>query len=99
MVLGRLISQLLILLFYNLNYLTNKSIVSFNPETIKKLLKKDKLDFAFEEFNVKYILGYTDDLSEKVIEQVDVKNIASDSLEIEVPKVSRNKGWLMNLIK
>lgn len=85
--------------FYNLNYLTNKSIVSFSPETIKKLLKENKLGNAFEVFKVKYVLGYTDDLSEKIIKQVDVKNIASDSLRAEAPKVSRNKGWFMNLVK
>ena len=83
---------------YSLNYLTNKSVVIFRSETIEKLLIEDKLDFAFNEFNVKYILGYSDELSEKIINQLDIINITSDSLEIVIPEISRNKGWLMNLV-
>jgi len=84
---------------YNLNYLTNKSVVIFRSETVEDLLEKNKLDWAFEQFSVKYILGYSDELSEKIINQTDIINITSDSLEPNIPEISRNKGWLMNLIK
>ena len=84
---------------YNLNYLTNKSVVVFNFQTIKNLLEENKLNFAFEKFKVKYILGYSNELSEEIIQQVDVINITSDSLKPRVPEISRNKGWLMNVIR
>ncbi|MBU1255264.1 hypothetical protein KKH35_00135, partial [Patescibacteria group bacterium] len=83
---------------YNLNYITNKSMVIFRPETIKNLLEENKLDWAFEQFGIKYILGYSDELSEEIINQADVVNVASDSLEPVIPEMSRNKGWLMNLV-
>lgn len=84
---------------HHLNYLTNKSIVLFRPETIENLLEKEKLNFAFGQFKIKYILGYPDELTEEIVSQVDVINIASDSLKPAVPEMSRNKGWLMNLVK
>ncbi|MBU2472869.1 MAG: hypothetical protein ABII95_02600 [Patescibacteria group bacterium] len=84
---------------YSLSYLTNKSVVLFRSETIENLLAKDELDFAFEQFNVKYILGYSEELSKKIVNQVNVINVASDSLKPVIPELSRNKGWLMNLLK
>jgi len=84
---------------YNLNYLTNKSVVLFKPKTIKNLLEKDRLNFAFEKFGVKYILGYPRELSEEIVSRTKVINIASQSLKPAIPEMSRNKGWLMNLIK
>ena len=48
---------------------------------------------------MKYILGYSDKLSEDILNKIDVINIASNSLEPVVPELSRNKGWFMNLIK
>ena len=84
---------------YNLNYLTNKSIVVFKGETIRKLLMENKLQFAFDQFKVEYILGYSDELTKAILDQVDVINVASNSLKPVIPEMSRNKGWLMNLIK
>ena len=84
---------------YNLNYLVDKSVVLFKPETVKDLLKENKLGWAFEQFKVKYILGYPDELSEEIVNQTDVINIASNSLKPAIPEMSRNKGWLMNLVK
>ena len=84
---------------YNLNYLVDKSVVLFKPETIKDLLKENRLDWAFEQFKVRYILGYSDELTEKIVGQIEIVNIASDSLKPAIPEMSRNKGWLMNLVK
>jgi len=84
---------------YSLNYLTNKSVVVFKSETVKNLLDNNKLEFAFNEFGIKYILGYSDKLTEDVVAQTEVINIATSSLEPVVPEMSRNKGWLMNVIK
>jgi len=84
---------------YNLNYLVDKSVVLFQPETVENLLKENELDWAFEQFKVKYILGYSNELTEEIVGQIEIVNIASDSLEPAEPEMSRNKGWLMNLIK
>jgi len=83
----------------NLNYLTNKSIVVFVPASIKKLLEKNELSSVFDKFGVKYVLGYSNELTEEITNQAKVINIANNSLEPVVPEMSRNKGWLMNLIK
>jgi hypothetical protein len=84
---------------YSLNYLTNKSIVIFHPETIKNLLDKNELSSVFQKFKVKYILGYSEEITEKIINQTEVKNIVSSSFKVDIHQISRNKGWLMNLIK
>lgn len=83
----------------NLNYLTNKSIVVFVPASIEKLLEKNELSSIFDKFGVKYILGYSGKLTEDIVDKTEVTNVATNSLEPVVPKMSRNKGWLMNLIK
>lgn len=85
--------------FYALCYLTDKSMVVFQSNTIKNLLEKKKLDFAFKEFGVKYILGYSDALSQQITEQTKVVNITSNSIEVNIEQVSRNKGFFMNLVR
>jgi len=85
--------------FHNLNYLTNKSVVLFTPQTIKGLLEKDELGSIFEKFGVKYVLGYSDELTKEITNQTEVINVASNSLEPSVPEISRNKGWFMNLVR
>jgi len=82
-----------------LNYLTNTSSVIFQSSTLEKLLKQGKIKQAFEAFGVKYIIGYSDELSRKLIEEAEVINIASRSLEIDMGRVSENKSFLMNLIR
>jgi len=83
---------------YSLNYITDKSMVLFQPKTIKKLIKEEKLGQVLEEFNVRYILGYSDSLTKEIIGNAEVINIASDSIEIKKSELSRNRGWLLNLI-
>ncbi|MDP3052240.1 MAG: hypothetical protein Q8N42_01900 [bacterium] len=83
----------------SLAYLTNKSFVIFRAETLEKLLKENKTDMAFEKFKVKYILGYSDLLSGKIIKETKALNIASDSLNIEIEKSSETKSFLMNLFR
>ena len=83
----------------NLSYFTNKSFVLFASSTIDKLSREGNLKKAFEAFNVKYILGYSDAISEKAIEQAKIINIASESLKFDIKKVSENKSFFMNLIR
>jgi len=82
-----------------LNYLTNKSFVVFKSSTLDKLLKEGKIKQALEAFNVKYILGYSDELSDEVITETGVANITSNSLEIDMKEVSENKSFFMNLVR
>lgn len=82
-----------------LNYFTNKSFVVFTNQTIDKLLKEEKIKKAFEAFGVKYILGYSSDISKRVITQAEVINITSNSLKVDMDQVSANKSFLMNLIR
>src|SRR3989344_1298597 len=82
-----------------LNYLTNKSMVFFAPETIEKLIKKGELSIAFDKFRVSYILGYSPELTREILENSSVKNITTDEIDLSQPKVSKTKSWLMNLIR
>ncbi len=84
---------------YRLNYLTNKSLVYFREKTIRNLLDNGELTSAFEKFKVKYILGYSDELSKKIIEQTPVNIIARSSVEIVQIKTSPTKMWFLNLVK
>ena len=84
---------------YYLNYATNKSVVMFTPKTVEDLLEENILNDIFKEFKVRYVLGYSDELTKAILKQADVVNVASNSLEPTIPEISRNKGWLMNIVK
>jgi hypothetical protein len=58
-----------------LNYLAGKSTVILTPETVERLIAKNKLKEAFEFFGVKYILGYDENISAKIKEISGVKLI------------------------
>jgi len=86
----------------SLNYLEDKSIVVFEQKTVKKLLENGKLASAFKTFGVKYIVGYPEDLSKKILKATNVVNISSsDAGDIEefVIENFSTKSLLMNLIK
>lgn len=82
-----------------LNYLTNKSFVIFRSSTLEKLLKEEKINQAFELFKVKYVLGYSDDLSKELTIKAGIVNIASSSLKINLGEISKNKSFFMNLVR
>lgn len=82
-----------------INYLTDKNLVVFQPKTIGKLLENGKIKDAFKTFGVKYILGYSNDFSEKLISSTGVINIASSDIEINSGELIGAKSWIMNLIK
>ena len=82
-----------------LNYLTDKSFIIFRSSTLSKLLKEDKAKQALEAFGVKYILGYSDELSKELVEKAGTTNIASNSLKIDIEEASQNKSFLMNLVR
>ena len=85
--------------YYRLNYLINKSLVVFREETIGDLLNNGKLSFAFETFNVKYIVGYSFSLTEEITTKTQIINVADDAVELPKIEISPAKVWLLNLIK
>ena len=58
-----------------LNYYTDNNYIYFNSETIKKLLEQNKLQWAFNQFGVTRIVGYSDALTQKIIQNTNTKNI------------------------
>ncbi|MDP2649801.1 MAG: hypothetical protein Q8P10_03065, partial [bacterium] len=84
---------------HSLNYLNNKSLVLFREETIRDLLNNGELASAFEKFGVRYILGYPPTLTEEIIKQAQVVNIADNAVELPKIKTSPVKMWLMNIVK
>jgi len=83
-----------------LNYLTGKSVVLFTPKTVAKLIEKNKLQWAFDQFGIKYIAGFSRETSDEIIKNSQVKNIADwpNSDQIQSP-VSFTKSWILNIIK
>ncbi len=49
-----------------LNYLTNRDIIYFNPGAIEKLIANGKLKEAFEIYNVKTAVGFSDSASNSI---------------------------------
>ena len=82
-----------------LSYLTDKSMVVFFPKTIEKLIEQNKLKEVFDDFGVRYILGYSDNISSDILGQVNVFNIASSSLEIKPSVTSPFKSWFLGLVR
>lgn len=85
-----------------INYLTNKSIVYFSAETIDKLIAEGKVDEAFDQFGVKYIVGFSKEQTKKITENSSVINIATrpDKEELEAPISGyTNKMWFLNLVR
>lgn len=82
-----------------LNYLTDKSFIIFRNSTLNKLVEEEKTGQALEYFKIKYILGYSDELSDKITSQTEVINIAPDSLEVDIGEISKDKSFFMNLVK
>ena len=85
--------------YRRLNYLTNKSLVIFQEKTIEDLFDNGELNSAFEKFKVKYILGYSDELSQKIVSQTEVLNIAANSIEPVQIRTSPAKIRLLNIFR
>lgn len=63
---------------YNINYYTDRNIVRFDPETIKKLINQGKLKFAFDYFGVTRIISYDEELTQKIVDSTEVKEITAE---------------------
>ncbi|MFH2013874.1 MAG: hypothetical protein ABIJ17_02795 [Patescibacteria group bacterium] len=55
-----------------INYYTDISTIYFHPQTIEKLLKENKLQWAFDEFGVTKIIGYNKELNDQMIDLIDI---------------------------
>lgn len=86
---------------YNINFNTGNSVVLFKIQTIKQLIAEENLNQAFEKFNVKYIIGYSPELSKTIFDLTNTEIIANNTLSsIKKPSEQiNNKNWFMNLVK
>lgn len=85
---------------YNVNFSTQKSLIVFAPETIKRLIAQNKLKEAFAIYKVNYILGYGPDLSKEMADLTGVKIIADNKISILPEELEmNNKNWFLNLVK
>lgn len=82
-----------------LNFLADKSVIVFRPETMEKILAQGKAKEVFKDFNIKHILGYSDDLSQKIVKASGSGIIATDKIGYKTPDSSPAKSLLMNLIR
>ena len=74
-------------------------MVVFTEETLKKIIEQNKLREVFENFGVRYILGYSDGFSSVILERTGVSNLASNSIEIRLQDVSPLKSMFMGLVR
>lgn len=81
------------------NILTNQSLIIFRPETMEKIIKQGKTKEVFDFFGIKHIMGYSPELSEKIIKNSDASIISTDDIKITQPKTSSGKSFFMNLVK
>lgn len=63
---------------HQLNWLTDKNIVKFAPETVEKLIANNKLQNAFQYFGVTAISGFNDQLRNKIVATVKVKDLVTE---------------------
>jgi len=83
-----------------LNYLTDKSVVYFDPATIARLAEANDLQQAFDKFNVKYAIGFDDATADLIAKKSHVEMIAAwPNDDFLLMPVSFNKMWLLNIIK
>ncbi len=82
-----------------LSYLSDKSMVIFTPQTIKKLIEEKKLQEIFDKFNVKYFLGYDNNLSLEILANAKAENIASKTIKIKQPGISPLKSLFMGIVR
>lgn len=83
-----------------LTYLTSKSVIFFHPKTLIKLAETGEVAQAFDKFNVKYFIGYTEEVTDLIIKNSDAVNIAIyPSREDTRSTMSSNKSWFLNLVK
>ena len=61
--------------FQGLNYYTDISLIYFDQATVRKLLDQNRLSWAFEQFGVTQIVGFEDNLADKITEQTGLKNL------------------------
>jgi len=57
-----------------INYYTDLSSVYFDAQTVKNLLKENRLKEAFDEFGVTAISGYEPELIEQILQKITVKS-------------------------
>lgn len=57
---------------YSLNYQIDHDVVYFDPDTIENLILSQKLKESFDIYNISAVLGYSEDLTEKIKSQVSV---------------------------
>lgn len=60
---------------YSLNYHIDHDMVYFDHKTIEKLIAQKKLKEAFAAYNISTVVGYSDDLTNKIKSQVTVQSI------------------------
>ncbi|MEK7168080.1 MAG: hypothetical protein AAB791_03715 [Patescibacteria group bacterium] len=86
-------------LYPSINYITSKSIVLFAPETISGLIEKKELSSVFETFRVKYIMGYSPEMTDLIIANSQAKNIAVWPEKKMTESFDSNKSWILNLVR
>lgn len=58
-----------------INWYTDFSSVYFDPQTIKKLIKENKLKWAFDQFGVTKIIGYDEILTKEILQSTSVRAV------------------------
>jgi hypothetical protein len=83
-----------------LNYLTEKSIVFLGADSIQKMTDDGNLADIFDQFNIRYIIGYDDNISKIILENSEVENVSNWPKQEDIKIISSYaKDWFLNVVK
>lgn len=64
-----------------INYYTDLNTIYFAPTTVQRLLQENKLEWAFEQFGITKIVGYSEDLSREIVPKTGLSALGSEGLD------------------
>lgn len=79
------------------HFLSDKSVIIFKEETLKKILSEKKINQVFNDFNIGYIMDFPLELTQEIVKETGIKEIVP--LKYAPPKISSYKIWLMNFAR
>lgn len=81
------------------NFIADKPIIVFRPETLEKIINEKKLEGVLSEFNIKYALGYEPELLEKLKRESKIEVIYLNEKSYKNFSTPFYKMWFLGLFR
>lgn len=82
-----------------LNFITDKPIIVFRPETLEKIINEKKLENVLREFNIKYALEYKPELLEIIKKEGKIEIIYLNEPDYKARYTAFYKMWFLGLFR